>query len=515
MIRHAGSVSITSVLRLRAEAARPSALVTLVDRVQALERFVVAARPYLPAARLEAADAVLALAGARLVLSREHTVVALAGATGSGRSSIFNMITTLDLSTVGHLRPTTSRTHACVWGHGNANPLLDWLGVDARAMVDDEEAVHGGQRSLRGLVLLDLPDFDSIEANHRREVDRLVALADLVVWVLDPQKYADRVLHRQYLNRFRHHNDITAVVLNQADRLRPSDVERCLADLRRLLADDGLGDVPLFATSTVGKPGLRPLRLLLERTVAARTAALRHVSADLDAVVADLAPLMVAEPAAVSSDGLADALAAAAGVPAIVAGRTAAYSRAAIRGMTWPAVRPPARGPEVDSPEWMPAAVDQSVQSFAERAGGDLAAPWRAAVVWAARAGQDSLAGEVRDALGRTAPRAVPWRVVGVIELLLAGTVVGGLVRLALAPDRRGPGGAFVIAAAVAGLVVVAAARLAIALRVGRLRRAMDRRLRAAVDQVAEARVVEPVRTVLRAYAEARAALALAADRRE
>ena len=53
--------------------------------------------------------------------------------------------------------------------------------------------------ALRGLVLLDLPDFDSVEARHRLEVDRLLRLVDLVVWVLDPQKYADRVVHQQYL----------------------------------------------------------------------------------------------------------------------------------------------------------------------------------------------------------------------------------------------------------------------------------------------------------------------------
>ena len=46
-------------------------------------------------------------------------------------------------------------------------------------------------RDLDGLVLLDLPDHDSTEVAHHLEVDRLVQLADLLVWVLDPQKYAD------------------------------------------------------------------------------------------------------------------------------------------------------------------------------------------------------------------------------------------------------------------------------------------------------------------------------------
>ena len=46
---------------------------------------------------------------------------------------------------------------------------------------------------------MDLPDHDSTEVSHHLEVDRLVELADLLVWVLDPQKYADAALHDRYL----------------------------------------------------------------------------------------------------------------------------------------------------------------------------------------------------------------------------------------------------------------------------------------------------------------------------
>ena len=48
-------------------------------------------------------------------------------------------------------------------------------------------------------MLLDLPDHDSTVAAHRLEVDRLVALVDVLVWVLDPQKYADAAIHERYL----------------------------------------------------------------------------------------------------------------------------------------------------------------------------------------------------------------------------------------------------------------------------------------------------------------------------
>ena len=52
---------------------------------------------------------------------------------------------------------------------------------------------------MRGVVLLDLPDHDSTEVSHHLEVDRLVQLADMLVWVLDPQKYADAAIHDRFL----------------------------------------------------------------------------------------------------------------------------------------------------------------------------------------------------------------------------------------------------------------------------------------------------------------------------
>ena len=151
------------------------------DRVAALRRFIELTRRYLPATRLDPISRVVQRAGERLSLSRAHTVVALAGATGSGKSSIFNALAGTDLSAVGLRRPTTGEAHATVWGHDDATALLEWLGVARRFQRADEA-------SLSGLVLLDLPDFDSVEKRNRIEADRLLALADLVVWILDPQK---------------------------------------------------------------------------------------------------------------------------------------------------------------------------------------------------------------------------------------------------------------------------------------------------------------------------------------
>ncbi len=73
----------------------------LIERITAVQRFVRAADGHLPDDRLVTAHTMLERAGDRLALSRDHTVVALAGATGSGKSSLFNALAKLYLSPVG------------------------------------------------------------------------------------------------------------------------------------------------------------------------------------------------------------------------------------------------------------------------------------------------------------------------------------------------------------------------------------------------------------------------------
>ena len=76
----------------RAQRARDRALQQVPERVGALSRFVDHAGPHLGPSIVEQAANVVARAGGRLALSGSHTVVALAGTTGSGKSSLFNAL---------------------------------------------------------------------------------------------------------------------------------------------------------------------------------------------------------------------------------------------------------------------------------------------------------------------------------------------------------------------------------------------------------------------------------------
>ena len=220
---------------------------SLEARLAALADAVELAEDRLDPAAVEPARAVVRRAGERLGHGLEATVVALAGPTGAGKSTLFNALAGRPLVREGVTSPTTSAASAAIFGPPH-DRLLDWLEVPSRHTLD------GGGPD--GLVLLDLPDFDSVEVAHRIEVDRLVGLVDLLVWVVDPQKYADAALHDRYLRPLAGHAAAMLVVLNQSDRLgEHADAARA-TDLARLLSTQGLADVPVLAASARTGDGL-------------------------------------------------------------------------------------------------------------------------------------------------------------------------------------------------------------------------------------------------------------------
>ncbi|MEV5410888.1 GTPase [Thermopolyspora sp. NPDC052614] len=263
---------------------RQRAALSLDERLAALDEAAELAYGRLDPGVVAAAREVVTRAGARRGLSLDHTVVALAGATGSGKSSLFNALAGDEVAAVGVTRPTTDKAQAALWDPEGAAPLLDWLRVPRRHVVaassPDGTAVSGAEQGPSGLILLDLPDHDSIEASHRLEVNRLVGLVDLLVWVLDPQKYADAAVHERYLRPLARHQDVTVVVLNQIDRLPASAIDPCVSDLRRRLAEDGLDGVRLVAASARTGAGLPDLRWMLAASVSRRRAWADRLAAD-------------------------------------------------------------------------------------------------------------------------------------------------------------------------------------------------------------------------------------------
>ncbi|MGI5352450.1 GTPase [Streptomyces sp. CA-250714] len=282
---------------LRRDPRRDAGEHVLRQRLSALRELVGLSRTRLDSEVLAEAGKVLDEATTRRGLPRSYTTVALAGATGSGKSSLFNALTGGRLSEVGMRRPTTAQPVACTWeagrySDGGPDGLLDRLGIPQHA----RHRTHDG--TLSGLILVDLPDHDSVAPGHREQVDRMLQLVDAVVWVVDPEKYADALLHEGYLRRLAGHAEVTFVVLNQTDRLTRDAVDAVLDDLRRLLDEDGMalgehgepGAVVLSA-SALTHEGIDVLREELGEFVAQQRAAVLRLTADLDGATERLRPV--------------------------------------------------------------------------------------------------------------------------------------------------------------------------------------------------------------------------------
>ncbi len=416
---------------------------------------------------VQGARAVLSRTDERLALGVEYTVVALAGATGSGKSSLFNALAGIEVATVGARRPTTSKPTAVVWGEGG-DALLEWLDVPRRHRTTRESELDGRDQSdLRGLVLLDLPDHDSTQVSHRLEVDRLVDLVDLLVWVVDPQKYADDLLHTRYLQRLSEHQDVMVMVLNQVDRLPDDQVHECVTDLQRLLRADGLPKVPVLAMSARTGEGVGDLRDAMGEAVRHHEVVAQRVVADVE-TAADALRAGVGEserdPEKLPGrDLLVDALVRAAGVPAVLEAVDADYRRRARARTGWPFSRwvarfkpdpmrrlrigPPTSKQTPPDPELsalgrssLPAPtqaqraqVELATRQVATRCSEDLPQRWADAVSDAAAPPGPDLADALDQAvtsvdLSHRTP--VWWRLAGFVQVLLAVAAVVGLLWL-------------------------------------------------------------------------------------
>lgn len=266
----------------------------------------------------------------RRELSTEHTVIGFFGATGSGKSTLFNAIAGQNIALSAPTRPTTSTVQAAIWEAEGSEELLDWLGIDKRvypqtqALAAEGEATEGnkatggaaapnavtepapglfnrirravgGRGEMRtrtgGLILLDMPDFDSVTTTNRDLAARMMRYVDVLVWVVDPQKYADAVIHRDFMVPLAASGAQALCVLNQADKLAPAEVPAVLTSLTRLLQAEGteahLLAAPIAVSARTGE-GVDVLRDLLAQVAAAKSLSLQRTDAQLHATASQL-----------------------------------------------------------------------------------------------------------------------------------------------------------------------------------------------------------------------------------
>ena len=400
-------------------------------------------------------------------------VLALAGGTGVGKSSLLNALAGRDVSPAGIRRPTT--TGALAWVPAarmtDVRPLLDWLGgadLVRRPTTDDDP--------LSAVAILDLPDLDSVEGGHAARVDAVLPRVDAVLWVSDMEKYADAVLHDRYLRRWFTRLGRQAFALNKSDRLDVADAGRVRDDLATRLARAGAEAMPILLTSATHdvttlrawlSDGVRAKAIVTQRLDAAGRSAiadlLRAAGLDLDDPPGPLVPIAARDQAVraaadavlhvVDLDGLRDQAvaatqAAARGrgggpmgfVRALIDRGTGAQERSSDpsgyllrwreRGTLTPAAQP-VRDLLLGSLTALPAAARPGTATLADTA---------AIIARLGRATDHAITGPA----GRfETPTSRAWPVIGVAQLVATGALVAGAIWMLalLASGGNGPAG--------------------------------------------------------------------------
>jgi GTPase Era involved in 16S rRNA processing len=488
---------------------------------------------------------------ARLLAVREHveerlgfgdglTVAALAGGTGVGKSALTNRLVGNEVVVEGVRRPTTGAPVAVLAElDAAASRLLDWLAID------DRRRVPGGLPD--GLVLVDLPDHDSVVRSHGRTSERLAARVDVLVVVVDAIKYARADLHEGALAALSAHAEVLTIVLNRCDELSPAAVAQVQQDLARRLDDDRLGGVTLLATSAATGAGVDDLRTHLAELAAARTAAVRRVTADVAVVAREILPRVRALPALEAEVTSLVEVA----LDAADAHRTLGSAlleqhgagRTAVRSPLARAVRAPAdaarwvgrglgigRGSTAPGPD---RANERSQARLAERladslglaaAAGPAHTTLEDAIERAVAVAAPAVVGEVRRCAGEVAGTRRAWwpvaagmrglaeatALVGAVWQLLLGVVVWlGLPALPhpMLTEELGWPAALLVGGLGVRVLLGWLTRLALAVSSRRLRTNARRRLRERLVEVVECDLLTPYEYEVRAVGELRAAL--------
>jgi 50S ribosome-binding GTPase len=230
------------------------------------------------------AEAVAAEGAERLGIAPDAYVMALVGGTGVGKSTMLNALGGEELSPASARRPTTDSPVA--WVAASAvdavRPLLAHLGID-------RPRTHV-RADLERVVIVDLPDIDSLETEHRGIVEGLLPRIDVVAWVTDPEKYADAVLHDDFLRDWMPRLDRQVVLLNKVDRLAPDARNAVARDLALVVRRVAGRDVPVLTTAAVeGEAGITSLRTWLGEAAEAKAIVAARLGAAARAELARLA----------------------------------------------------------------------------------------------------------------------------------------------------------------------------------------------------------------------------------
>jgi GTPase SAR1 family protein len=180
----------------------------------------------------------------RIKAADDRLAIGLVGGTGVGKSTLINALAGKTISRATDLRPTTNR-------------LVLYRHQDNAYSVDPSEIVQAHTvETLERISLADFPDFDSIEPEHQAVLARHFPRLDLLLWVVDPVKYADRAFYT-WLNNAPQASVNSLFIFNKVDEFKQRYGARAM-EVANEAADDfksklveyaGLSDPQVLALS--------------------------------------------------------------------------------------------------------------------------------------------------------------------------------------------------------------------------------------------------------------------------
>lgn len=161
--------------------------------------------------------------------------ILLTGGTGVGKSSLLNALAGNSIAEAGARRPTTRSFTAYM----NSEDRDDWLNILGNVTI----SLHA-REELRGKILIDAPDADSVIDENRLLLEKAMEQADLILLVVTAEKYVSHaVMDVVRLYRTGRH---FAYVFNKMDNGKDTSLINDFAqEIRKQMLPEG----PIFAIS--------------------------------------------------------------------------------------------------------------------------------------------------------------------------------------------------------------------------------------------------------------------------
>lgn len=175
--------------------------------------------------------------------SERPLIVAFMGGTGVGKSSLLNRLAGQAIARSGIERPTSREV--TLYLHRSLS--IDQL--PASLPLNSVKTGYHDDEQRRGVVWIDMPDFDSLELTNRNQVLQWLPHIDVLLYVVSPERYRDNKAWQLLLAEGAKH--AWCFVMNQWDRGQPVQFD----DFKQQLLKAGFQDPLMFRTSCTEPTG--------------------------------------------------------------------------------------------------------------------------------------------------------------------------------------------------------------------------------------------------------------------